>query len=97
MGGANLLAKYENSFSLLISSIYREWEWLPWKFGVLPKSYWDDLDNQKRYLDWAAKELGITDYNGWFKMPREVNKLVCFSLCVYCKAYDEIGTNAIIS
>jgi hypothetical protein len=80
LGGSGLLTKHENSHFAMLPKVYPEYEWLPWRFGVCPKNYWDDTKNQKKFLDWVAKELNITDYSGWFKITRDVISILTFFL-----------------
>jgi hypothetical protein len=28
------------------------------------------VDNQKKFLDWAGKELGVTDLYGWYNVKQ---------------------------
>lgn len=72
LGGVTLLHKYSDSLILLFPAIYPEYEWLPWRFSYCPKSYWDNEQNVKKFLDWAGKELGVKDISDWSKVPTEV-------------------------
>jgi hypothetical protein len=72
LGGRGLLSKYNNSFSLLLSSVYPEFKWLPWRFTVAPRKFWDDIGNQKEFLNWAGKELGIKDMSDWYIIGQKV-------------------------
>ena len=69
-----MLLKYNSSPSLLISSIFPEHEWLPWLFGNTSMNYWDDVNNQIKYVNWAGKQLGIKDMNDWYKVSLKVVK-----------------------
>jgi hypothetical protein len=33
--------------------------WIPWYFTAVPHAFWDDILNQRRYLDWYADQQGI--------------------------------------
>ena len=73
MGGGSLLhTNYKRSTFLLLSTIYPDYKWLPWKFSQLPSSYWDDVACQKQFLDWASKELNILEMNDWYKVTAKV-------------------------
>ncbi len=52
-GGGLLYSVYNNSPSLLVSTVYSEYEWLPWKFTFVPQNFWNDLKNQKLFMNWA--------------------------------------------
>jgi hypothetical protein len=69
MGGHVLLmTKYNKSPSLLLAAVYPDYEWLPWKFARVSKSFWVDNKNKKKFFDWAGKQLGIKQYDDWYKV-----------------------------
>jgi hypothetical protein len=72
LGGAGLMNKYQNSARHMVTSLYPEYNWLPWKFRVLPKHYWENMSNQRKFLDWAANELEFKDYTDWYKITQAV-------------------------
>ena len=53
--------------------MYPEYPWLPWKFSSLPRNYWDSVDNQKKFVEWAGKELGINEMSDWYKVTAKVD------------------------
>ena len=55
-GGTELLHLYLDSPYYLLSSIYK---WLPWKFAAVPRKYWRDIANQKKFL--LSEELRLSD------------------------------------
>ncbi len=63
---------YNNSPSLLISTVYSEYKWLPWKFQHVPNGYWEDMKNQKKFMDWVGKQLNYKDMEDWYKVTKEV-------------------------
>lgn len=69
--GGGLLLFYNNSPYQLLSTIYSDTEWLPWKFAKTPKGYWADKTNQRAYLEWLAKRLGYTDMDDWYKVKSQ--------------------------
>lgn len=72
MGGFTLLKKYGYSPYNLLSAVYPEYDWLPWKFSSVPKLFWKDDRNVKQFLDWAAIELGIKEPSDWNKVANRV-------------------------
>jgi hypothetical protein len=75
IGGTSLLTgKYNNSPSLLLSTVYPEYDWLPWKFGRCPQHFWDDVNNQRKFMEWTTKELQIKEMSDWYKVTAKVNK-----------------------
>jgi hypothetical protein len=73
IGGAGILKlHFNNSINLLVSSIYPEYEWLPWRFAHAPKGYWNDVKNQRLFMDWAGKQLNYINKEDWYKSTTEV-------------------------
>jgi hypothetical protein len=70
--GRNLLHKYNSSPYLLLSSVFPDQEWLPWKFANAPKNFWNQIENQRKFMDWAGKQLNIKDMSDWYKVTQEV-------------------------
>jgi hypothetical protein len=67
-----LNGKYNDSPSLLLSNVYPEYEWLPWRFVNGPKNFWNDVNNSKKFLDWAGKQLGVKEINDWHRVSTKV-------------------------
>ena len=63
-----------NNATLLkvLSDVYPEYEWLPWKFTHVSPNYWQDVKNQKQFMDWAGKELKIKNIEDWYNVTRAV-------------------------
>ena len=72
VGGSSLLQANGNSLLKILSSIYPEFEWLPWRFYNCPQSYWNDPLNQKTFLKWAANQLKIKEMSDWYKVSPTV-------------------------
>ncbi|EFA83458.1 hypothetical protein PPL_03606 [Heterostelium album PN500] len=68
--GRGLLSVYGDSVYLLLSSLYPEFEWLPWKFDNTPKRFWSDRDNQIRYIKWLARKLEIKQLKDWYRITK---------------------------
>jgi hypothetical protein len=49
-------------------AIYPEHVWLEWQFTSVPRSFWNDVNNQKRFLEWASGELGVKSLSDWYKV-----------------------------
>ena len=58
----------------LLREAYPEYNWLPWRFEICPRHYWDDIGNVRKYMDWAGKELNIREMSDW----QRVSYLVLF-------------------
>ena len=67
-----LIAYYKGSPAKMLSTVYPEYNWLPWKFGKSIHKYWDDVANKKKYIEWAGNQLGIKELNDWNKVTNQV-------------------------
>jgi hypothetical protein len=56
----------------MLSAVYKEFEWLPWKFVRGAGSYWDSIPNQRLFLDWVGKHLGIKEFSDWYNVKMQV-------------------------
>jgi very-short-patch-repair endonuclease/ABC-type Zn uptake system ZnuABC Zn-binding protein ZnuA len=73
--GGGLLALYYNGSPIvfvkkLVKLVYPEYEWLEWKFGVVPNNFWQDINNHKRYAEWLGNELRFTEPEHWYKITQ---------------------------
>jgi hypothetical protein len=76
IGGGSLLLHYGGSPYSLLLSVFPDHKWIPWKFYKLPRTFWDDIANQKSFFEWAAAELGFRDLAGWYDVStRQVHHL----------------------
>ena len=66
----------KSSYMELLTEVYPEYDWLPWKFLVCPKSYWENPKSQKLFVDWAAKELNLLTNNDWYNVTIHVNIII---------------------
>jgi hypothetical protein len=72
LDGRGILKKYNESPHLLISSIFSDYEWLPWKFQQVPHAFWEDVNNQRKFVNWVSKELEIKNFDVWYKVSQKV-------------------------
>jgi hypothetical protein len=47
---------------------------LPWRFGKTPKNYWENVNNVKKFITWASKQLNIKEMNDWYNISVTVKK-----------------------
>ena len=67
-----LLKKYASSPYLLLSTVFPEYEWLPWKFEKLPINFWEDPKNMWKFFEWAASQLDVKSLTEWQNISRKV-------------------------
>jgi hypothetical protein len=66
-GGKTLIRKYyDGSLMKLLATMYPDHEWLEWKFIRTPQNWWADLNNQRRYITWFEKVVGIKSKEDWY-------------------------------
>lgn len=58
----------------MLSTVYPEHNWLPWKFERANVGLWNDVKNQRKFLDWVSPQLNVKDLGDWYK----VGEKVCF-------------------
>ncbi len=68
--GFSLLNFYKGSPQLIIKSVFKNYNWLPWKFENTPLNFWNDINNQKLYMDWLFKELGYETMEDWYRLTK---------------------------
>ena len=44
----------------------------PWLSARVPLNYWEDINNQKKYLNWLAKELNVEKLEDWYNVVLKV-------------------------
>jgi hypothetical protein len=74
IGGLTLLSKYNYSPSALITSIFHEHELLPWKFTRSSLNFWNKVENQRNFMNWASQQLGIKEPSDWYTVTKKVRK-----------------------
>ena len=71
-GGASLLRLYHDSPPLLITSVFPEHNWMMWRFKVVPKGYWQDEKNQRKFMEWLQNKLELKNWEDWYSVTRKV-------------------------
>jgi hypothetical protein len=71
-GGASLLRMYDDSPPLLITSVFSEHAWLIWRFQVVPKGFWQDEKNQRKFMEWLQNKLQLNSWEDWYSVTRKV-------------------------
>jgi hypothetical protein len=69
---SSLLHAYNFSISNVLSNVYPEYEWLPWRFEVIPKSYWAGVNNQIKFMRWVEQKLKIKELEDWYNVELKV-------------------------
>jgi hypothetical protein len=73
IGASNILSyKYNYSIFQLVSEMYPQVEWLPWRFAKTSKNYWNNAKSQQQFMDWAGKQLNIKELDDWHRVSIQV-------------------------
>jgi hypothetical protein len=61
----------------VLSDVYPEHDWLPWKFHKqnVPKGFWDNPLNRRKFVECAATELNINEMSDWYNVTLNVIKI----------------------
>jgi hypothetical protein len=98
--GSLILKKFNTSAYNVVINVYKEYEWLPWKFKKSPVNFWKDLNNQRKYLDWLFKKLNFKNKEDWYNVNQtDFNKnygggLMCLFggfVSIIIKNYPELN------
>jgi hypothetical protein len=54
------------SFVKALKQSYSFHEWHEWRFAKVPKGFWKDHDNRKRYFDWVGQRLNVKTFDDWY-------------------------------
>ncbi len=74
LGGSSLLRhKYNGSPSLMLSTLFPEYDWLLWKFSKAPWNMWGDKKIVRKFLDYVGKEVGVKEFSDWYNVSVTVN------------------------
>jgi hypothetical protein len=68
LGAYGVLKEHGNSLSLALISCFPHHNWQPWKFLQIPKRYWENVQNQRQFIEWLAQELLINDKEDWCRI-----------------------------
>jgi len=69
-GGQGLLTRYNGSPSKLLRTVYPEYKWQDGLFHYKPTRYWDDVLNQRSFLDDLVKKSNISPQDALYKISR---------------------------
>jgi hypothetical protein len=42
-----------------------------WQKGRVPPQYWDDIRNQRQFLNWLAEKHGVSRLDDWYSVPAD--------------------------
>jgi hypothetical protein len=67
-GGGLLRLYYSDSPAAFVSAVFPEFQWIPWHFPFVPRGFWEDLNNQRTYLDWVGQQVRYQTWEDWYQV-----------------------------
>ncbi len=67
-GAGTLLRFYNGSPIKLLTTIYPEYKWNIHDWNQVPRGHWDNMDNQRAFVDDIGKKLSITNKEEWYNV-----------------------------
>ena len=71
VGGMGVRVKF-STVSQILPNVFPDYEWLPWRFEHTPPNFWEDVNNQKKFMKWAEKQLKINEKSDWYNVSYRV-------------------------
>jgi hypothetical protein len=69
----SFLQHFGNSMGNVLFTLYPEHPWKLWKFGQVPRGFWENKQNVSEYLDWLSEQYGLANIvNDWSKLPKRL-------------------------
>jgi hypothetical protein len=75
-----LKAHYQGSLQTALATVYPSHKFLPWRFVVAPKNFWNDVRHQRQYMDWLREQLALSGLEDWYNVAQPQVKAVDGSL-----------------
>ena len=72
-GGALINNQYKNLHQVeLLKSMYPYYDWLEWKFCLVPQGWWKDIEHKKKFMRVLKQTLGYTTMEDWYKINNKI-------------------------
>jgi len=68
-GGRGATTFTKGGMITLLEECYPDYNWLPWLFRKAPAGFWENMDNQRKYLFWLEKKL---DIKYWYQLTNKM-------------------------
>ena len=63
---------YNYSCTNLIMSVLPEYPWIPWKFLNVPNGYWNEIENQIKFMRYLGEQLKVKTMEDWYGLTARV-------------------------
>jgi hypothetical protein len=78
----------------LLNATYPHHTWYEWLFPVVPRSFWEDANNRRAFLEWFAREKGFTSLDDWYRVSTAEFKKYGGPLCHFRLGFDDDDDDA---
>ena len=75
LGASVLLNSYP--MAKILSNVFPEFAWLPWKFTRAKVNFWSDPINWRPFMKQIAKELNVHEPYHWYRIKAKVCPFLC--------------------
>ena len=66
--GRGIIKIFNDSVYELLSQLYPQENWIPWKFTQSPNYFWNDIKNQRKFFDYIKNDFNIKTNEDWYKI-----------------------------
>src|SRR6266540_3951192 len=70
-GGGLLGRKFHDSPSALLKDVFPYYDWKEWLFVHVPRCFWQQRANRRRYFDWLGQQLGYRRPEDWYRLTQD--------------------------
>jgi hypothetical protein len=69
--GLGSIIKFYKTFWKMLSTVYADYGWLPWKFKFVPKKMYQDPKVIEKVVQYIESELQIVQNEDWYRVSKE--------------------------
>jgi len=62
---------YYRCFSEMLRSLYPDYDWQEWLFTNAPHGFWRVPENQRRFMEWVGRKMGVCRWEDWYRVARK--------------------------
>lgn len=70
--GRGLLHAYNDSPFSIMTAHFPKIEWLEWQFSSVPRSFWRDHANCRRFMEHLGEKLAFKNQEDWYQLKSEM-------------------------
>lgn len=62
---------YDGSPAKAVKELLPGYDWKEWLFDKAPNTFWENLSNHRRYMNWLGERLGFVEPHDWYRVSKE--------------------------